>query len=93
MPISDEDFNRYIKPILDRDDIWQGDNVLLDIVTSELVPKVSEDNRMEDFTLILMELVTRRKQLLEEHPIRGYSIEFDDEGHPIPYPVEHQWIL
>ena len=95
MPISDDDYNRYIAPILNREDIWQGDNVLVEIVTGELTLKVSEDNRMEDFTLILMELIKRRKQILEEHPNRGYSIEIDDEGNPTGeiYPIENPWFL
>ena len=95
MPISDNDYNRYIAPILKREDIWRGDNVLFEIVTGDLALKVSEDNRMEDFTLILMELIKRRKQILEEHPNRGYSIEIDDEGNPTGeiYPIENPWFL
>ena len=68
---------------------------MFEIVTGDLALKVSEDNRMEDFTLILMELIKRRKQILEEHPNRGYSIEIDDEGNPTGeiYPIENPWFL
>lgn len=69
--------------------------MLYEVVTGELRSKIKNDHRMDDFTSILMELVSRRKQLLEENPIKGYTVDIDADGNPTGEfkPVETQWLL
>ncbi len=95
MPISDDDYNRYLKPCLDNEALWRDEDAFYHFVIDELLPRVSEDNRMDDYSLILRELATKRRQLLDENPIKGYTIDVDDEGNFVGEfkTVGVQWFL
>ena len=91
MHISDEDYDKYIKPILDNEDLWLEEDAFYDAVMIDLVSKMYDDHRLDDFHDILMELVVKRKQLLDKlPPLKGYEIEIDDNGNPVgePRPIE-----
>lgn len=93
MSISNDDYNRYIKPILDNKDLWVNCNVFQDVTITQLAAKMSIDNRMADFQLVLTELVTRRKQLLEDPSNNEILIvDLDKDGNPIGEPrLEKVW--
>lgn len=89
MSISEADYNRYLKPILNNESMWRESNLFWGVTIYELAEKISNDCRTDDLDIIFDELIAKREQLLAKNPINDicYTVEVGADGNYIEDPL------